>query len=84
MTILGGKLGAYLANDLVLIMAAPLDELCNRDHGQAVLICEAAQLWRPCHVRGVILRNDLTQHTGWAQARQSGKVNGSLRMAITL
>ena len=47
-------------------------------------IGKATQLWRARHIRGVILGDDLAQHTGWAQARQSGQINGGLSMAVPL
>ena len=47
-------------------------------------IGKAAQLWRARHIRGVILGDDLAQHTGRAQTRQSGEISGCLRMAVTL
>ena len=83
-TVFGGQLSGHLTGDLRFIMAAPLDELRDRDHGEPMRIGKATQLWRARHIRGVILGDDLAQHTGWAQARQAGQINGGLRMSVPL
>src|SRR5699024_9833161 len=63
--------GFHEAAHLSLIVAAPLNELLDGDHLQIVLIRKTSQLFRARHRGRVFFRDDLTQHTGWTQSRQT-------------
>ena len=82
LTVGGGQAGFHISVNSGRVVALPLHELLDGDQGEPVLVREAAQLRQPGHFRGVILADDLTQHSGGAQTGCSGEINGCLCVAL--
>ena len=68
--------------DELLVLAAVLDELGDRDHQEPVLLAELDQVRDPRH-RPVVV-HDLAEHAGGVHARQTGQVHRRLGVAGAL
>ena len=72
----GGQPGLGDALDVALVAAAVAHQVLDRDHREAVLVGELAQLRGPLH-RAVVV-DDLDEHAGGREAGQPGEVDGRL------
>ncbi len=71
------------ADDVLLVLATPRDEVCDRDQGQVVVVGEHPQLVDLGHVAFVLLADDLADHARRTQIRHPGEVDGRLGVTGT-
>ena len=65
--------------DEVLVAAAVADQVVDRDHREAVLVGELAQLGRALH--GAVVVDDLDQDAGRGEPGERGQVDRGLGVA---
>ena len=72
----GGQPGLRHPQHVVLVAPAVVDQLLDRDHRQAVLVGEVAQLLAALH--GAVVVDDLGDHSGRFEPGEPGQVHGRL------
>ena len=77
----GGDASLGDALDVLLVLAAPLDEVGDRDEREVVFVGEDPQLVGLRHGAFVLLADDLADRARRLQARQPGQVDGCLGVA---
>ena len=81
LTVPGRDAGLGNALDVLFVLAAPLDEVGDRDQRQVVLVGENPQLVGLRHRAFVLLADDLADRARRLQTGQPGQVDGGLGVA---
>ncbi len=76
----GGDSGLGDPHDVLLVLAAPRDEVGDRDQREFVLVREHAQFVGAGHFALVLLRDDLADDAGGTEVGHAGEIDGGFGM----